>query len=45
VGGSEGHGDGSFEALRSTVKNSVFWVTKYLKIEIESIDFERLHQF
>ena len=45
VGGSEGHGDGSLEALRSTVKNSVCWVTKYLKIEIESIDFERLHQF
>jgi hypothetical protein len=45
VGGSEGHGDGSLEALRSTVKNSVCLGTKYLKIEIDSIDFERLHRF
>ena len=45
VGGSEGHGDGSLEALRSTVKYLVGWVPKYLKIEIASIDFERFHRF
>ena len=45
VGGSEGYGDGSLEALISTVKKLVCLLIKYLKIEITSIGFERFHQF